>query len=136
METKSVKITECFQIKGIGLMTELQHWQDGIPPNTKLIDPASGDTWLVKKRVLSGTLLVAGSETHFDCETEFTHISPSFKSVKDRQLAVDRELEKRKNGMYWYVLVAEGKNQTDRPSIGRVLRVEKGQQKDSTNVAV
>jgi len=37
MKPNHIKIIECFNIKGRGLLTEIQHFEDGIPPNTKLI---------------------------------------------------------------------------------------------------
>ena len=73
---------------------------------------------------MSGTLLIADSETYFDCETEFEHISHSFKTEKDRQNAVDKELNRRKKGIYWYLLAPEYKNQKDKPQIGSLLKIE------------
>lgn len=84
METNSIKIIECFNITGRGLLTELQHSENGIPPNTELIDSITNERWIVKKRIHSGTLMIADSEVFFDCETEFEHISHSYKSDKDR----------------------------------------------------
>lgn len=125
METNPIKIIECFNITGRGLLTELQHSENGIPPDTKLIDIESGEFWIVKKRVLSGTLLTADSETNFNCETEFEHISHSFKTEKDRQNAVGNELNKRKKGIYSYLLAPEYKSQKDKPQIGSLLKIER-----------
>ena len=118
MEINFIKIIECFNITGIGLLTELQHFENGIPPNTKLINSKSEESWIVKKRVLSGTLLIAESEIFFDCETEFEHMSPSFKSDKERQALVDKELNRRKKGIFWYLLIPERKNIKIKPDIG------------------
>ena len=124
MGTNSIKIIECFNITGRGLLTELQHSENGILPNTKLVNNESGESWIVKKQVLSGTLLIADSETYFDCETEFEHISHSFKSEKDRQNAVNKELNRRQKGIYWYLLAPEYKNQKNKPEIGSFLKIE------------
>jgi len=59
MESGFIKIIECFNISRLGLMTELQHFENGIPPGTQIIDLNTEESWIVKKRVLSGTLLVA-----------------------------------------------------------------------------
>ncbi len=52
MEKGFVKIIECFNITGIGLLTELQHNENGISPNTKLIDTVTNETWIVKKKII------------------------------------------------------------------------------------
>lgn len=123
MNNNSVKVIESFNITGRGLMTELQHSVNGIPPNTKLFNPKTEEFWIVKKRVLSGTLLMTSSEVIFDCETEFEHTSSRFKTEKDKQIAFEKELEKRKIGVYWYLLVAENKKQTVKPEIGSLLKM-------------
>lgn len=125
METNSIKIIDCFDIKGLGLMTVIQHFENGIPPNTKVVNPDTDEYWIIKKRVLSGTLLVANSETYFDCETEFEHISNSYKTEKDRQIAVNKELNRRKKGIYWYLLAPESKNQKVKPETGSSLKIIK-----------
>lgn len=54
MESNSIKIIECFDITGLGLITEIQHQFDGIPPNTHLIDSITNEGWIVKKRIHQG----------------------------------------------------------------------------------
>jgi predicted thioredoxin/glutaredoxin len=125
MKTNFIKIIECFNIIGIGLLAELQHFENGIPSNTKLINSESEESWVVKKRVLSGTLLIADSETYFDSETEFEHISHSFKTDNDRQIAIDKELNKRENGIFWYLLVSERKNKKVKPDNGSSWEIKR-----------
>lgn len=122
-ETNSIKIIECFTITGRGLLTELQHSENGIPPNTQLINSESGETWTVKKRILSDTLLIADSETFFDCETEFEHVSHSYKTEIDRQQALEKERNQRKKGIYWYLLVSDDNQQQTKPKIGSLLKI-------------
>ncbi len=125
MESGFIKIIECFNISRVGLMTELQHFENGIPPGTQIIDLNTEESWIVKKRVLSGTLLVANdSEIYFDCETEYTHVSSVFKTLEGREVAVQKELEKRKNGIYWYLLKPENKKQKVKPEIGIELKIK------------
>jgi len=132
-KTNSIKIIECFHITGRGLLTEIQHSENGIPPNTKLINSESGDSWTVKKRVLSDNLMIVDSEAFFDCETEFESISQSYKTETDRQLAVGKELNRRKEGIYWYVLVPENSNQQTKPKIGSLLKIKMFYFEKSTN---
>ncbi len=96
MKSGFIKIIECFNITGIGLLTELQHNENGISPDTEIIDLKTETKWTITKRVLSGTLLIADSEIMFDCETKSEHISHSFKTQKDREIAVEKELERKK----------------------------------------
>lgn len=131
MEVNQVKVIECFNLKGLGLMTEIQHFENGIPSNCEIIDVKSNESWIVKKRVLSGLLLVANdSETYFECETEYDHISQRFSTVEDRNLAVEKELEKRRNGIYWYLLKPKRKKQKTKPVIGSVLKIIKDHNTD------
>ena len=123
MKPKSIKIIDCFNVTGIGLFTEVQHSEDGIPPNTKLINTKTGESWTIKKRVLSGTLLGNDAEVYFDCETASMKKSSSFKSDKDREAAVEKEIEKRKNGIYSYLLKHENKKQIVKPEVGSVLKI-------------
>jgi len=123
MKSKCVKIIECFNITGRGLLTELQHFENGIPPNTRLIHSESKTYWIVQRRVLSSTLSFANSEIHFDCETEVEYISHSYKTQQDRQNEIDKELYRRKEGIYWYLLTPD--NKKSKPRIGSILQIEK-----------
>ena len=104
MENNFIKVIDCFEIRGLGLLTEIQHHLNGIPPNAKLIDEESGSTWIVQKRVFHGVLLLDKSEVFFECETETTHVDAVFTEDSKRALAVKTELDKRKRGIYCYLL--------------------------------
>lgn len=124
MKSKCIKIIECFAITGRGLLTELQHFEDGIPPNTRLIHSELKTYWIVKRRVLSSTLSFANAEIHFDCETEVEYMSHSYKTQEDRQDAIDKELYRRKEGIYWYLLTSDNKNLKSKPRTGSILQIE------------
>lgn len=124
MEKGFVKIIECFNITGIGLLTELQHNENGIPPDTEIVDLKTETKWTIAKRVLSDTLLIADSEIMFDCETKYENISHSFKTQEDREIAVEKELERRKNGIYWYLIKRTDKKQNLKPEIGTELKIK------------
>ena len=124
MKSGFVEIIECFNITGVGLLTELQHNENGIQPNTKLIDETTNETWIVKKRVHHGILILDKSEKYFECETESMHVDSVFKNQSERQLAVDKELDKRKNGIYLYLIKPEKKKQKSKPEIGIELKIK------------
>ena len=124
MKPNHIKIIECFNIRERGFLTEIQHFEDGIPPNTKLIHLQSKTYWIVKKRVLSSTLSFANAEIHFNSETDIEYISHSFKTEKDRQKAVDKELQKRKKGIYWYLLSPNNKSSKTKPKVGSILQID------------
>jgi len=96
MKIGIIKIIECFNITRIGVLTEIQHNENGIPPKTKIRNLNSDDIWIINKRVVSDLLILENAEIFFDCETKLEHISHSFKTVKDRKVAVLKEIEKRK----------------------------------------
>ncbi|RBW62503.1 hypothetical protein DS884_02565 [Tenacibaculum sp. E3R01] len=124
MKKNFVKIIECFNISGVGLLTELQHNENGIEPNTKLIYEVTDETWIVKKRVYHGFLILDKSEKYFECETESMHIDAVFKTHSERELAVDKELTKRKNDIYLYLIKPEKKKQKMKPEIGTELKIK------------
>ncbi|MHA7944596.1 hypothetical protein ACJOV8_016075 [Formosa sp. 3Alg 14/1] len=124
MKSNSIKILECFNFPESRFLTELQHNENGIPPNTEIVDSETGKSWIIKSRALSGILLIADLETKFDCETELEHISNRYKNNKERETAIEKELEKRKNGIYWYLLKAKDKKQKDKPKIGTELTIK------------
>ncbi len=110
MESNFVKIVECYNITGVGILTELQHSVNGIPPNTEITDSTSDETWIIKKRVHHGILILDKSEKYFECETESMHVDSVFKTLTERKIAVEKELNKRKNGVYMYLIKPEKKN--------------------------
>ncbi len=125
MESNVVKIVECFNIAGIGILTELKHNANGIPPNTEIIDITSDETWIIKKRVHHGILILDNSEKYFECETESMHVDSVFKTLTERKIAVEIELNKRKNGVYMYLIKPEKKKQKLKPEIGTELKIKK-----------
>lgn len=113
------KIIDCFNIKGRGLITEIQHQQNGLPPGSILEDPNTGNTWIVKKRILTGFLLIADAEVFFDCETAVEHETFRFKTLEAKETAFQKELQKRKEGIYCYLL--KGRGTQDKPGKNCVL---------------
>lgn len=123
MKRGFVKVIECFNITGIGVLIELQHYENGIPPDTEIIDLNSETKWVITKRVLSGKLLNINSEIIFDCETKYEHLSYSFKTQKDQKIAISKELERRKNRIYWYFIKPMNNTQEFKPKVGSELKI-------------
>jgi len=124
IESNHVKIIECFNITGLGVLTEIQHHFDGIPPNSQIIDPETNETWIIKKRVLHGILIFNNSEKYFECESDSTHVDSVFKTQHEREIAVEKELNKRKQGIYQYLLEPLNKKQKRKLVIGSILKVK------------
>lgn len=125
MEPNFVKVVECFNITGLGLLIELKHNLNGIPSNTEIIDSTTNETWIVKKRVHHGILILDKSEKYFECETESMHVDSVFKTLSERKIAVEKELDKRNNRVYTYLIKPEKKKQKLKPEIGTELKIKK-----------
>ncbi|PHN02522.1 hypothetical protein [Flavilitoribacter nigricans] len=125
IQPNSVKIIDCFSLPPLGLLAEIQHQQNGLPPGTKLTDPETGETWIVKKRIFSGILLAEDAEIYFPCETASDHLSARFKSEEERERAFQQERQKRQNGIYPYALgLVNKKLQRLLPGNGCILHIE------------
>ncbi len=118
----TLKIIESFKIQHLGFVSLIQHFENGIKPDTVVLDRETGEAWCVKKRMLSGILLVENKEVYFKCETEYNHMSMRFSTEEERQNAIDKECEKRKNGMYWYQL--KGVNTKEKPKVDSILFIQ------------
>ena len=104
-------------------MTELQHFIDGIAPNT-IIEDDKGNSWKVKSRILSGNLMLIDSEVIFDKETSLDHISNTYSDEEKRNEATLKEKEKREQGIYWYLLVPTSKKNKQKPKPNGVLEIK------------
>ena len=60
-----------------------------------------------------------------DCETKSEEITHSFKTQKDKEAAIEKEFERRKNGIYWYLIKPVDKKQQVKPEIGTELKIKK-----------
>ena len=78
-----------------------------------------------KKRVFSGILILDGTEKYFECETELMHVDSVFKSHAEREIAVKKELEKRKKGIYLYLLKPKNKKNKVKPEKGTLLKIKR-----------
>ena len=123
MNPQHVKVIGCYEIKATGLLTEIQHFLEGIPPGSELVDEESNAYWIVKKRVFHGILLLEGTEVYFENETETMHMDAVFSSEAKRKVAVEKELDKRKRGIYFYLLKPPNKKIKAKPKADCTLVV-------------
>ena len=99
----SIKIIDCFIISGLGIIAEIQHFKNGIAPNTEVFNLETGVYWVIKKRVFSGILIASNSEKYFDCETESMHVDFSFNTLKQRESMINNEIEKKEKKVFIYI---------------------------------
>ncbi|MCC6584420.1 MAG: hypothetical protein IT271_12015 [Chitinophagales bacterium] len=124
-EVQKAKIVSCFNITGRGIIAEIQHNLNGLPPDTILKDFNSDNFWVLKERVFQGLLQIHDKEIYFDCETKFSHISNRFTNKTEEIEFLNKEVEKRNNGIYWYFLTPNIKD--NKPTVGQELLVELNQ---------
>ena len=55
---------------------------------------------MVKKRVLHGILIINKSEKYFEFETDSTHVDSVFKTQNEREIVIEKELNKKEKGKY------------------------------------
>lgn len=124
----TIKILDSFQIQGRGILTELQHFENGLTPSTHVFDK-NGNSWLVKSRVFSGNLMIFDEEVVFDNEISTEHISKVISDEEKRREDARIEQGKRAQGIYWYLLVSTDKKQKEKPEPGSVLEIKAGPNK-------
>lgn len=123
MEKGYVKILECFELTGIGLLVEIQHNENGIPTDSELFDQNRDQKWIVKKRVFHGILILYNSEVYFDCETKSIHVDSVFNSAEKRKIAVKKESDKRNQGIYMYIIASTDRKRKIKPEINSTLKI-------------
>lgn len=121
-EILKAKIISCFNITGRGLIAEVQHNLNGLPFETILKDFNSDNFWIVKERIFQGLLQIHDKEIYFDCETKFSHISNRITNKNEEMDFINKEAQKRKNGIYWYFLTPNIKER--KPVDGQELLIE------------
>ena len=125
-EVQKAKIVSCFNITGRGIIAEIQHNLNGLPPDTTLKDFNSDNFWIVKERVIhSGYLLE--QEVRFDCETKVQLSFVNHRLMNEVEEKRFREENKKKinDKIYWYYLTPNIKD--NKPAVGQELLVELNQ---------
>jgi hypothetical protein len=111
-------VVTSYNITGRGVIADIQHVRQGLPPGTELYSQESGKEWRVKNRLLF---------SHTDQEQQvFPNEEPayahfSFRSVEDafnpKKAILDREAQQ----IYQYTLQPVG--HADKPPEGEVLTI-------------
>jgi len=103
---KTVTIISTTNLPGVGIIAELQHNENGLPKGTKLRDTNAKETFIVEKRVFDSSLMMAGNETYFECETESTSISLHDDHETNNRY-VESQMMKRRSKIFMYLLTNE-----------------------------
>ena len=114
-----ILILQSFAITGRGIVVEIQHNRQGLPPGTKMQSQINGRIWKIKHRLLFNHTY----EDHrlFDNEaTVYSHFA--FSSLENREKSRTDILNKEAEGIYQYCLEAEG--HSEKPEEGNKLTIK------------
>lgn len=119
-----IKIIESTDFIQSQILVEIEHLENGIPPETKLYDTVTNEYWIVKKRVYTSLSILNDAEKFFDCETQSVHIDNHFGSVKEKEVNLKKEVERNQKGIYFYIIQYSNKKLKKKPIKGNFLRIE------------
>lgn len=119
-ESKETITIDSFEISEVGIILELQHYENGIIKNTELVSKSTGKVWKVIARLLYDHAvqfqkIFAGEAKEF--------ILIGFESAALLQESIDRVKEKESRNIFRYIL--EPVNHHEKPFIGDTLTIVK-----------
>ncbi len=119
-ESKETITIDSFEINEVGIILELQHYENGIIRNTELVSKSTGKVWKVIARLLYDHALqyqkiFAGEAKEF--------ILIGFESTALLQESIDRIKDKESRNIFRYIL--EPVNHLEKPAIGDTLTIVK-----------
>ena len=91
---------DSFTITSIGIILELQHSENGLLKDTKLISEKSGRTWMVIARILFDHAIA--EQTIFDNES-VEYMLMRFESDQKRQKSINEIKERESNTIFQYI---------------------------------
>jgi hypothetical protein len=100
MEEKTIYIVECFVITGRGIIAELQHFEEGLPKGTLIKCKTTGNTWLIKHRILF--FHTGDMQQKFENETT-EYSSFHFGNAEPRAISAKKIIERSKS--YFSILL-------------------------------
>ena len=119
MNDNETLVVKSFNITGRGIIVEIQHKRQGLPPGTELQSQTKGQIWRVKYRLFFNHTLdehrLFGNE-----ETSYSHFS--FRSLESRHRSRTDILSKEAEGIYQYSLEPEGHK--EKPEEGEKLKIK------------
>jgi hypothetical protein len=110
-----VKVTETFSIRGLGLLAELQHNENGLRKGI-ILRSENGAEWTVKSRVFYSHAGIR--QKKFECEIESLMIS-RFVSIENREASAKKIIQKEEQNIYSYFL----KKNVLKPDAGDILEI-------------
>lgn len=114
---------DSFTITGIGIILELQHSENGLLKDTKLISEKSGRTWMVIARILFDHAIA--EQTIFDNES-VEYMLMRFESDQKRQKSINEIKERESNTIFQYMLKPLG--HSEKPEKEERLKIDYPQQ--------
>jgi hypothetical protein len=111
-------IMKSFDIIGRGIIAEIQHNRQGLPPGTELQSRINGRIWKIKNRLVFNHTY--DEHRLFDNEEiEYSHFA--FRSFENLGKSGTDILNKEAEGIYQYSLDSEG--HADKPEEGEILKI-------------
>jgi len=119
-ESKETITIDSFEISEVGIILELQHFENGIIKNTELVSKSNGKVWKVIARLL------------YEHAIQFQKIFPNeakefiligFESTALLQESIERVKDKESRNIYRYIL--EPVNHHEKPAIGDTFTIIK-----------
>ncbi len=114
-----VLILKSFDITGRGIIAEIQHNRQGLPPGTELQSRINGRIWKVKHRLVFNHIY--NKHRLFDNE-EIGYSHFAFRSPENREKSGTDILNKEAEGIYQYSLEPEG--HSEKPEEGEKLEIK------------
>jgi hypothetical protein len=112
-------VVTSYNITSRGVIADIQHVRQGLPPGTVLQSQESGKGWQVKNRLLFSH---TDQEQHVFPNEEPAYAHFSFRSVEDaihsKKAILDREAQQ----IYHYTLLPVG--HADKPREGEMLKIK------------
>lgn len=119
----TIRAIECFEVSGIGMLTELQHFFDGLPSDTIVQSTNSHKKWRVTKRIFFNH--THGKQKVFANETP-ANLHFSFDRAANIEALAQAILDKEADNIYQYVLKPIG--HTSKPPVGDTMELVTSEQ--------
>ncbi|WP_299229740.1 hypothetical protein [uncultured Psychroserpens sp.] len=109
---------DSFKITGRGIVLELQHSENGLSKETKLVSQKSGRTWKVITRVLFDHALA--EQKIFNNEST-NYMLMRFNSDYEKQKSINRIKKKETENIFQYFVNPIG--HSEKPENGEILKI-------------
>ncbi len=101
----TILVINSWELRTIGIIAELNHEFNGLPPDSILKSTSTGNEWRVLNRILFNNSI--NEQKKFSNET-IKHLHLSFGSIENMEASKEQILEKEKQNTFQYQLEAIG----------------------------